>query len=123
MKVEEIVEYFKPSLYEMSNFQHHTTGLPSGTRLWISAEPEVLPHVRYRINIDHPQRGSAVFAIWGDDAEQVEGDWKVSGRDLRKIKTLVTLAKDSLRKHIDGLGDSADLASVLLKIKPEVEKA
>lgn len=123
MKLEEIMEYFEPSLYEMSNFRSKTTGLPNDIKLWVRTEPTGLPHTKYRVKFDHPQKGSAVFAIWGDDALQVEGDWKVKGKELRKIQSLVKLNVNSLRKHIDGEEDSADLTMALQSNKPIILKS
>jgi hypothetical protein len=122
MKLQDIFNnwYFRTNLYEMSNFRSNTTGLSNGTELFVRAEPVTLPHVKYRIKISHVQRGSAVFAIWGDDAIQVAGNWKVSGDDLNRIKTLVALNKSHLIKHIDGTEDSADLAISLMNTKQQV---
>lgn len=121
MKLKEITEYFQENLYEMSNFFDEDTGLPSGTKLWIRTEPNVLPHVKYRIKIDNPQKGSAVFAIWGNEAKQVEGNWRVLGKDLSKIKTLVKLSHSDLIKHIDGEISSARLSQTFQLVKPKVE--
>ena len=111
VKLQEINEYFKPSLYEMSNFGSHRTGLSSGTNLFVRTEPNELPHTKYRIKIDHPQYGSAVFALWGDEPKQVAGNWKVAGKDLKQITTLIKTTHNEIRDHIDGLIDSADLAA------------
>jgi len=122
MKLDEINEYFKESLYEMSNFNDKTTGLMPGTKLWVREEPIELPHTKYRLKLSHPQKGDAVFSLWGDETQQVAGNWKVSGKDLKKITLLINLAHVSLRNHIDGIEDSAELAQKLSNIKPKVEK-
>jgi len=118
----EIMEYFQDNLYEMSNFNNDTTGLPNGTKLWIREEPKVLPHTKYRVKIEHPQHGSAIFALWGDEAQQVGGKWKVTGKDLKKIQMLIYLVGDSLRNHIDGNEDSRELANNLLNAKSKIRK-
>lgn len=123
MKLEEIEEYFESSLYEMSNFKSNKTGLPDYIKLWVRTEPVGLPHAKYRVKFDHSQNGYAVFAIWGDDAQQIEGDWKVSSKDLLKIKELIRLNIGSLRKHIDGLEDSGDLSNALLSSKNHILKS
>ena len=120
MKLQETNEYFKPSLYEMSNFWSTTTGLSPGTTLFVRTEPNELPHTKYRIKIDHPQKGSAVFAIWGDEPKQVAGDWKVSGKDLKQITHLIKKTHDNIRNHIDGLTDSAGLTHAFVKAKNEI---
>lgn len=109
MKIQDLQEYFEPSLYEMSNFNSATTGLPDGTKLWVRTEPVALPHVKYRIKINHPQKGSAVFAIWGDVPEQVAGDWTVTGKDLSSVVTPIQKTYNEIRAHIDGHLDTADL--------------
>lgn len=113
MKLTGIQEYFDPSLYEMSNFNSNTTGLSPGTKLWVREEPNVLPHTKYRIKLTHPQHGSAVFAIWGDQPQQVAGDWKVSGSDLKTVAALLQQTHQQIRGHIDGLVDSGELAQAL----------
>lgn len=123
MKIIEIAEeYFQTNLYEMSTYHDISTGLSPGVKLWVRTEPNVLPHVKYRIKIDHPQKESAVFAIWGDKAVQVTGNWKVTGKDLKKIQKLVFLVKDDLRNHIDGNEDSIQLGNALLKAKTTIQK-
>ena len=117
MKLQEINEYFESSLYEMSNFGSSRTGLSSGTTLFVRAEPNELPHTKYRIKIDHPQHGSAVFALWGDEPKQVAGDWKVKGKDLKLITNLIKNTHTEIRDHIDGLLDSGDLADVFKQRK------
>ena len=123
MKLEEFQkDYFQTNLYEMSNYDASDTGLPGDVMLWVRTEPTVLPHVKYRIKVGSPQRGSAVFAIWGDEAKQVEGDWKVSGKELKKIKLLVRLTYNQLRGHIDGEISSGQLGRILDGIRKQVEK-
>lgn len=122
MKLEELEEYFQSNLYEMSTWQHTYTGLAPGTKLWVRTEPTELAHVKYRIKIDHPQKGSAVFAIWGDEAHQVDGKWEVTGRDLQKIQALVRITHEELIKHIDGIIDSGDLTFVFQKANPQVKR-
>jgi len=121
VKLNGITEYFQSDLYEMSNYGSDDTGLSSGTKLWIREEPKALPHTKYRIKIDHPQKGSAVFSLWGDEAQQVAGNWKVTGGDLKRILLLIKLTHDSLRQHIDGTRSSGQLTMDLLKAKEEVE--
>jgi hypothetical protein len=121
MKLDEINEYFQTNLYEMSNYVSSETGLAPGTRLWVRTEPVGLPHTKYRVKIDHPQNGSAVFSLWGDEAQQVAGLWQVSGKDLKKVLALIKLAGDALRQHIDGNKSSGQLAADLLSIKNQVE--
>ena len=111
MKLNEIPEYFRPDLYEMSNFWDNDTGLPTGTKLWIREQPKGLPHTKYRIKIGHPQKGSAVFSLWGDEPQQVAGDWEVSGDDLKKVTRLIQLTADVLRKHINGEVSSTDVSN------------
>lgn len=113
MKLADLVEYFEPTLYEMSNFHAQKTGLPVGTALWVRAEPNELPHTKYRIKIFNPQKGSAVFGLWGDTCQQVEGDWTVTGKDLLKVQTMVKNSIEHIRKHIDGIEDSGDLSLAL----------
>jgi len=109
MKTTEITNYFRSDLFEMSNFQPTTTGLSSGTKLWVREEPYGLSHNKYRIKISNPQKGSAVFAIWGDEPIQVAGDWEVQGKDLKELNTLVQSTYLDIRKHINGEIDSAEL--------------
>lgn len=122
--ITELNEYFEPSLYEMSNYGSDTTGLPGGMRLWVREEPKGLPHTKYRVKIESPQKGQAIFAIWGDTAEQVEGEkggnWRVSGKDLKKIKMLIHMIHDELRAHINGELDSGQLGSKIAAIKDRV---
>ncbi|MGI0077276.1 MAG: hypothetical protein ACREAU_07720 [Nitrosopumilaceae archaeon] len=122
MKLKELTEYFQENLYEMSTYLDRNTGLPTGTKLWVRTEPKALQHVKYHIKISHPQKGSAVFALWGDEAKQVTGDWEVTGKDLTKIQTLVALTQKDLISHIDGTTDSADLTFALQRVKPQVEQ-
>ena len=122
-ELKEIQEYFEQSLYEMTTFNAKRTGLSSGTGLWVRTEPKGLSHTKYRVKFDHPQHGSAVFALWGDEPVQVAGDWVVSGKDLKKIKTLINLTHNHLRNHIDGIEDSGDLSDALQKYKTQVEEA
>ncbi len=116
MNIIEITEYFEASLYEMSNFQSKTTGLPPGIKLWVREEPKGLPHTKYRIKISHPQRGSAVFAIWGDEPVQVAGDWKITGKELTAIQALLNRTANDIRKHIDGSIDSSELGDIFKKV-------
>lgn len=122
----EIREYFQMSLYEMSNYSPEDTGLPSGTNLWVRTEPKVLPHVKYRVKIEHPQKGKAIFAIWGDDAEQIDGpkggDWRVSGKELKKIKFLIRLTHEQIRSHIDGTLSSGQLGKVFDAVRTQIEE-
>lgn len=121
MKLDEINEYFQTNLYEMSNYNSDATGLPSGTKLWVRTEPIGLPHTKYRIKIDHPQRGSAVFSLWGDETQQVAGSWQVTGNDLKKVVTLIRLTSNALRQHIDGATDSSQLGADFVAVKQQVE--
>lgn len=96
----------------MSNFDDRTTGLMPGTKLWIREDTTSLP-----------QKGDAVFSLWGDKNQQVAGDnWEVTGKDLEKIETLIALTYVHLQNHIDGSEDSAELARNLLLAKTKVEK-
>lgn len=122
MKLEEINEYFESSLYEMSNYSSNTTGLSPGVKMWVREEPLGLPHMKYRIKIEHPQRGSAVFALWGEEPIQVAGDWKVSGKDLKKIQILIKLMSDQIRQLIDGIIDSAELGLEFKQVKTQIEQ-
>lgn len=106
-------QYFEHSLYEMSNFRSDRTGLSPGITMWVRTEPTGLLHSKYRVKFDHPQHGSAVFALWGDEPIQVAGNWIVSGKDLHKIQTLVATSINDIRSHIDGTEDSADLGDAL----------
>lgn len=120
MKLTEIQEYFNPSLYEMSNFNSNTTGLPSGIKLWVREEPTGLPHTKYRIKLSHPQYGSAVFALWGEKPEQVAGDWSVSGKNLTAVVNLLSKTHKQIRAHIDGELDTAELVDVLRTAKENI---
>lgn len=113
MKPTEIQKYFDTTLYEMSNFNSNTTGLLPRTKLWVREEPTGLPHTKYRIKIIHPQYGSAVFAIWGDQPKQVTGDWKVTGKELKQIQYLINNTHQQIRDHIDGYIDSTELGQIL----------
>lgn len=124
MKINEVVEineYFRHDLYEMSNFFSNNTGLSAGIKLWVRTEPKGLQHVKYRIKLEHPQNGSAVFALWGDDIQQVAGKWKVSGKDLEKVKLLISSTKNDLIKHINGETSSGDLANAFNVIKDKIK--
>jgi len=124
MKINDIIEineYFQHNLFEMSNYYSDDTGLSSGTKLWIRTEPNGLPHTKYRIKIEHPQKGDAVFALWGDETQQVAGNWKVSGKDLKKITFFIQSLNISLRSHIDGEMSSLQLGSDMTKIKSKVK--
>ena len=120
MKLAEIFEYFQPTLYEMSNYTSDDTGLVPGTKLWIREEPTGLPHTKYRVKFDHPQHGQAIFSLWGDEAQQVAGNWNVSGKDLKKILYLIQLTNKVMRKHIDGIIDSQQLNKIFSKVKQQV---
>lgn len=121
----ELSEYFEPSLYEMSNYGSSITGLPTGIKLWVREEPKGLPHSKYRIKMESPH-GHAIFAIWGDEARQIEGekggDWRVTGKDLKKIQTFVRLVHNELRAHIDGTMDSGQLTMVFNEVKRKLSK-
>ena len=117
MNITEITNYFRSDLFEMSNFRSNTTGLPNGTTLWVRTEPHELSHNKYRIKISHPQKGSAVFAIWGDEPKQVEGDWILTGQDLKQLTTLIRGSYREIRRHIDGEIDSAELTDALRNVK------
>ena len=117
MKSTEITNYFRSDLFEMSNFRSKTTGLADGTTLWVRTEPYELAHNKYRIKISHPQKGSAAFAIWGDEPKQVEGDWEVSGKDLKLLNTLIRDTYKDIRNHIDGEIDSAELGDAFKNAK------
>lgn len=121
-EIAEINEYFKHSLYEMSNYSSNATGLPSGTGLWVRTEPTELPHTKYRVKIEHPQKGGAVFALWGDEIQQVAGEWKVTGKDLKKIQTLISLTGRDLIKHINGEIDSAQLGTAFATVKNDIDR-
>lgn len=121
MKLDEINEYFQTNLYEMSNYNSDETGLPPGTKTWIRTEPVSLPHTKYRIKFDHPQHGSAVFSLWGDEAQQVAGNWQVSGKELKRILTFIRLTNEMLRQHIDGTRSSGQLGADFLAVKDQVE--
>jgi len=108
MKLNEIEKYFQTNLFEMSNYSSKTTGL-EGTTMWVRTEPGVLPHIKYRVKFQHPQKGSAVFAFWGEDIQQVAGNWKLTGKSLTKVKTLLQLIQGDIIKHIDGKLDSTEL--------------
>lgn len=122
MKLKEINEYFEPSLYEMSNYVSKTTGLASGVKMWVREEPTGLPHSKYRIKIGHPQYGSAVFALWGDEPKQVAGNWEVSGKDLIKIQVLIKLTSNQIRQLIDGVIDSTELGLEFMRVKDQIEQ-
>jgi hypothetical protein len=121
-ELSELSEYFQTDLYEMSNYNSDDTGLSSNIRLWIREEPRGLPHTKYRIKFDHPQNGTAIFSLWGDEAQQVAGNWNVGGKDLKKILYLIQSTNVSLRKHIDGQISSGQLAMVFAKVKELVTK-
>lgn len=124
MKLNELVEineYFQPNLYEMSNYSSDDTGLSTGTMLWIRTEPKGLPHTKYRIKVEHPRYGSAVYAIWGDEPIPVAGNWKLTGKDLKKLNLLIKLMHLHLRNHIDGLESSGQLELNFLKVKDQIE--
>lgn len=123
MKLDEINEYFQTNLYEMSNYSSSTTGLSPGTKLWVRTEPVGLPHTKYRVKIEHPQHGSAVFSLWGDEAQQVTGSWQVSGKELKQVLALIHLTADALRQHIDGNKDSVELGADFLAVKQQVENS
>lgn len=116
-------EYFRTNLYEMSNYGSHRTGLPPGTNLWVRTEPQQHGHVKYRIKLTHPQKGDAIFALWGDEVQQVGGNCEIGGRELKKVSTLIRLTQEPIRQHIDGLLDSADLNDAFQQVKLEVEQA
>lgn len=123
MKVKEIIEeYFKTNLLEMSNYHDVDTGLTSGTILWVRVEPEALEHIKYRIKVSHPQNGSAVFRVWNDKIRQVAGDWKLTGKGLKKILLLVSLTRIEIVNHIDGKISSAALGRVFDKVRLQVER-
>lgn len=114
-------DYFRTSLYEMSNYGSNNTGLFPGTNLWVRTEPNQHGHVKYRIKLSHPQKGDAIFAIWGNEAQQVAGNWKVTGEELKRVSVLVKQTQQDIRKHIDGLIDSGELATAFQKIKQQIE--
>jgi len=115
-------DYFTENLYEMSNFQSNKTGLMDGTVMWVRTEPIELPHIKFRFKLKHPQKGSAVMGFWGDSAEQVAGDWKLTSQELSQVRRFAALNRAALLSHINGDTDSSDLSNSLLQHKDEVNK-
>ena len=117
MKLPELENYFNQSLYEMSNYTSDDTGLSPGTKLWVREEPNNLPHTKYRIKLSHPQYGSAMIAIWGDEPKQVAGNWNVEGKDLKILTTLLQNTHNQIRAHIDGNISSYELGAAFRQTK------
>lgn len=114
---EECNVYFNTTLFEMSNYGANTTGLMDGSMLWIRTEPNGLPHTKFRFKLNHPQNGSAVFGFWGDDIQQVAGNWTVTGKQLQLVQQFARTNKDSLISHINGQLDSTELGNKMIQSK------
>jgi hypothetical protein len=113
-------EFTRNDLYEMSNFGHRTTGLPSHIEIWVRTEPNQLPHSNYRIKIEKHKEYAAIFSV-GAHPEILKGSHKnkLSTSEVSEIRKFISKYSSLIIGHIDGKLDSGELAIEIQKLRGE----
>ena len=98
-------------LYEMSNFGHRTTGLPSNIDIWVRTETSKLQHSNYRIKVEKNKEYAAIFSVEEYPKMIIQSHKnKLTGDELNEIVDFIATHFDLIIDHIDGKIDSGDLA-------------
>lgn len=106
------------SLYEMSYFNSHRTGLPSSLVVFVRTETKKLPHSNYRIKIEKNKVYAGSFLVNSKDQKMVEeGQVKLTSSEKRLVQSFISNNVSALINHIDGKIDSGDLAIEFAKNK------
>jgi hypothetical protein len=115
MKSEELFD--EDILYEMSNFNSRTTGLPLGIEIWTRSDPMYHGHNRYRIKVSKNKIWAAIFSVGADPKILKDISSTLSHSEKSAILSWVSEHYPLLIGHIDGKIDSGELSIELQKIK------
>lgn len=117
-----ILDEFTPNhLYEMSNFGHRTTGLPSFIDLWVRTETTQLPHSNYRVKIEKYKEYSAIFSV-GQQPRILKHSHKnkLTIKEVSDITDFISTHASLIIGHIDGKLDSGELTIEIQKVRGSV---
>jgi hypothetical protein len=104
-------------LFEMSNFNYRTTGLPTYIEVWTRTDPKYHGHDRYRIKVTKNKEWAGIFKV-GHDPELVDDlNRSLSKSDINEILNWIKEYYPLIISHIDGKIDSAELALEIQKIR------
>jgi hypothetical protein len=106
-------------MFEMSNFNYRTTGLPTNIEVWARADPVYHGHDRYRIKITKNKEWAAIFSIGQNPEIKKNINQSLTSSEQTQILQWIKDYFPLLISHIDGKIDSAELAFEIQKLRGE----
>jgi hypothetical protein len=104
-------------LFEMSNFNWRTTGLPSAIEIWTRTDPIYHGHDRYRIKVTKDSEWAGIFTVGSNPrlVKNIRNALSVS--EVSELLAWIGEFYPIIISHIDGRIDSAELAWEIRKIR------
>jgi len=115
MKVNEVDS--EDILYEMSNFNARTTGLPSSIDIWARTDLQNHGHSRYRVKITKQQAWAAIFTVGSSPGLVKDINQSLLPKEVAQIQEWIRQFYPLIISLIDGKIDSAEFAIEMQKIR------
>ena len=106
-----------PELFEMSNFNSRTTGLPSSIEVWARTDPFSHGHNRYRIKVTKNKEWAAIFTVSRNPILVKNINGALLSSEISEIIDWVGEFYPLIISLIDGRLDSAEFSLELNKIR------
>lgn len=104
-------------LFEMSNFNWRTTGLPPAIEIWTRTDPKYHGHDRYRVKVSKNSDWAGIFTV-GQNPDFVKNiNNALSVREQNQIILWIREYYPLIISLIDGKIDSAEFALEIRKIR------
>jgi len=104
-------------LFEMSNFNWKTTGLPSDIDVWTRTDPTYHGHDRYRIKVTKSKEWAGIFTVSQNPKFIKNINESLTVNEQNQILNWVREYYPLIISHIDGRIDSAEFALEIIKIR------
>jgi len=119
MKIDEFI-LSEDSLYEMSNFNHRTTGLPPNIELWVRTDLGDHGHNRYRVKIVKNREWSSIFTVSAlpEKVKELPKN-QLSASEEKEVMKFIETYSSLIISLVDGKIDSAEFSIELKKLRGE----
>lgn len=106
-------------LFEMSNFNSRTTGLPSNIEVWARTDLLDHGHTRYRLKVTKNKEWTAIFTVCAVPKLVKNINSTLTGSEISSLLDWIEEYFPLIIGLIDGRIDSAEFALAILKIRGE----
>lgn len=95
-------------MFEMSNINSRTTGLPSNIVVWVRTEVQGHGHNKYRVKISKDREWAGIFEV-SNGADLLKNiNNSLTANEISQIQTFIKTFKSHLINLIDGVIDTGE---------------